>query len=64
MTPDPMVLLDLIGLRPVVVEWLDDDAVIVTGRRIILVRPHADLDWVADWALSEAAAGLAAEPSP
>lgn len=64
MTPDPMVLLDLIGLRPVVVEWLEDEAVVVASCRAVLVSPQADLGRVADWALARAASQWAAGDPP
>ena len=61
MTPDSLALLDLIGLRPVVVADLGVEATIVSSRGIVLIDLHALADHgatVIDRVLTEAAARL------
>ena len=58
MQPDPITMLDLIGLRPIVVDDLGCPAVMLTKHRLIIVDSAADLHRVADWALARAASRL------
>lgn len=49
-------LLDLIGLRPVLVPDLGQDAIILTKEAIILIDTKADMERVTDRALAAAVA--------
>lgn len=63
MQPDPTSLLDLIGLRPIFVDDLHDDAVVLwDDGRILLFSDlsKADLDDIVDQTLTLWAADLAA----
>lgn len=61
MPSDPMALLEAIGLRPVIIDWLDDKAVVVASCKTILIGPHADLDQVTDHVLARALGRLSAQ---
>lgn len=51
----PTTMLELIGLRPIVVPQLGRRSIMLQDYNILLVDAEADLEEVADWALSEAA---------
>lgn len=64
MQPDPHTMLELIGLRPVVVEDLGRRSVLVRKYRVLLVDAQVssrELDDVVDGILARAAADLANE---
>lgn len=48
-------LLEVIGLRPILVENLGPPALLLHDHSILLIDSRADLDAVSSWALSEAA---------
>ncbi len=52
---DPIAALDLIGLRPVMVPDLGQDAIILLRSKLILIDSHVDLGPIADRALEVAA---------
>lgn len=54
---------ELLGLRPIVVEGLHKDAILVDDEGIILIDQDADRDGVARWALAYCAHVLATHPS-
>lgn len=58
MQPEPHTMLELIGLRPVIVDDLGRPAVMLAKHGLIIVDSAADLHRVADWALARAASRL------
>lgn len=62
--PDPTTIFELIGLRPIVADWLRDDAMILRRHGVILIHPRVSRAAAADWALSQSVSHWAQSEGP
>lgn len=62
--PDRLPTFQLLGVRPIVVEELGREAILLVEDGLVLIDAGADIERVAEWALATAAHDLADTSGP
>ena len=62
--PDRLPTFQLLGVRPIVVEELGREAILLVEDGLVLIDAGADVERVAEWALTMAAHDLADMSDP